>query len=281
MWMRILVGLTLGSLVALGSPPDSHELMCRSVKVAESNWLEAPNYSFLRTNITSKKDSRPATNTSEVLMIDGSPYSRLVAEDGRPLSQTEALQEEQKLRKEFSKRSNETPHEQAKRVGKYMEERNHDHALLMELAEAFNYTVSAEQIMDGREVWVLNGTPKPGYVPKSRGAQVLSGMDVTFWIDKASYQWLRVEAEVNKRISVYGFLAKVGSGTKFMLEQQPVSGSLWLPRRVLVQVKASVLGFLNEDSIHDQRYSDYTPAGSAVSAMQTTTPTENPSARIE
>jgi hypothetical protein len=67
-----------------------------------------------------------------------------------------------------------------------------------------------------------------------------------------------VEAEVTRPVAIYG-IAKVGMGTKFLLEQEPVSANLWLPKRFDIQVRASVLGFLNEDSSRVETYSAYRP----------------------
>ena len=130
--------------------------------------------------------------------------------------------------------------------------------MLTELSRVFTYTVTGEERIGGRAVWVLHGIPKPGAIPANREMKVLSAMVVNFWIDQATYQWVKVEAEVTRPVSMYG-IAKVGMGTKFLLEQEPISATLWLPKRFDVQVRASVLGFLNEDSSREETYSAYRP----------------------
>ena len=252
-----LIALTCGSVAVAASAPDAHDLMSRSVHVTETNWKQAPNYSFTRTDLKSKHDSAPARNQYEVLMIEGSPYLKLVAQEGRPLSGAQAQEQEQKFQREISKRQQESPRERRKRIDKYNEDRNRDHALLMELCEAFDYSVTGQQVLDGREVWVLHGKPKPDYVPKSREGKVLAGMEVTFWIDKNTYQWPRIEAEVKTPVSLYGMIGKVNAGTKFLLEQEPVSSSLWLPKHFKMQVSATALGFINQDSSSEETYTDY------------------------
>ena len=268
MYKRFLAGLAIGCSVLVGSPPDPHELMARSVKVTEGNWTEAPNYSFVRADVKSKRGSQPVKTVYEVLMIEGSPYQKIVEEDGHPLSALRADEEEQKLHRERGKREKESAHERRRRIEKYTEERNRDHAMLTEICDAFDYTVTGEQVVGGNSFWVLEGKPKPGYVAKTREAKVLAGMNVEFWIEKTSYQWMRVEAEVIRPISLYGAIAKVGPGTKFVLEQEQVSPNLWLPKRLSTQVKASALGFINEDSVQDETYSHYhlgTPSVNALS----------------
>jgi|SRR5581483_2400688 len=253
----VLIALTCGSVAVAASAPDGHDLMSHSVKVTEANWKQAPHYSFTRTDLKSKRDSAPNRNQYHVLMIEGSPYLKLVAQDGQPLSAAEAQEQEQKFQREVSRRQHESPRERRKRIEKYNQDRNRDHALLVELCEAFDYSVAGEQVLDGRDVWVLHGAPKPDYVPKNREAKVLAGMEVTFWIDKKTYQWPRIEAEVKTPVSLYGLIGKVNPGTKFLLEQEPVSSSLWLPRHFKMQVSATALGFINQDSSSEETYTDY------------------------
>jgi len=50
---------------------------------------------------------------------------------------------------------------------------------------------------------------------------VPGGMTGHLWIDQRDSQWVRVEAEVVRPVSFFGFFAKVGKGTRFLLEQEP------------------------------------------------------------
>jgi hypothetical protein len=265
MHARFLVGLALVSVVCEASP-NVTDLMYRSVRVAEANWAEAPKYSFTRTDAKSKGGSELTRRQYEVSMIDGSPYLRLTSEGGQPLSDAQAKAQEQKYRREVTRREQESQRERQKRIEKYREDRTRDHALLMELCDAFDYTFSGEQRIGDRNVWVLRGKPKPGYVPKNREAKVFAGMEVTFWIDKKTYQWPRLEAEVRTPVSLYGMLGKVYPGTKFVLEQEPFGPKLWLPTRFEMQVKATALGFMNEDSSSEEIYSNYHLGGQAYAA---------------
>lgn len=263
----LLIGFVFGSVAVWGSSSsEAHDIMSRSVRVTEANWRQAPNYSFTRTEIKSKHDSAAVQNRYEVLMIEGSPYLKLIAQDGHALSGAEAQEQEQKLQREVSKRQHESPRERRKRIEKYTEDRTRDHNLLMELCEAFEYSVAGQQMLNGRDVWVLHGTPKPSYVPKSREAKVLAGMEVTFWIDKKTYQWPRIEAEVKAPVAIYGLIGKVNPGTKFLLEQEAVSPNLWLPKHFKMQVSATALGFINQDSSSDETYTNYRRTGEETAA---------------
>jgi hypothetical protein len=199
-------------------------------------------------------------------MIDGSPYHRIIAQDGKPLAAAVAKEEDQKLQREIQRRDKESPRERAQRLRKYTEDRNRDHNLLTAIAEAFDYSFASQQAAPG--AWIIEGHPKPGYVPANRDAKVLSSMNVKIWIDKATYQWIRLEAEVTQPVSLYGSLAKVSPGTRFTLDQEPVSANVWMPKHFTMQVNASALGLLHEDFTEDEMYSKYrfTPAPSGIEA---------------
>ena len=89
-------------------------------------------------------------------------------------------------------------------------------------------------MIDGRSVWVVSGAPRPGAKAKSGDAKVLLKMRGRIWIDKATYQWARVEAETTDTISWGLFLARLNSGAKMVFEQTEVNSELWLPKRLLL-----------------------------------------------
>ena len=89
---------------------------------------------------------------------------------------------------------------------------------MREMARAFDFHLAGEENIRGRSCWILDANPKPGYKPSDRDARVLIGMIGRLWIDKRGYRWVHTQAEVVKPVSFYGFLAKVGPGTRIIFE---------------------------------------------------------------
>lgn len=263
----ILLGITITCLAAASQPPDANEIVRRSVQKIEADWKEAPRYAYTERDVDRKRHAAPTVKSYEVLMIDGSQYNRLVAVNDRPLSAGERAEEENKLRAEILKRGNESDRERRKRVAKYLKEREQDHAMFKEMVDAFNFKLAGQENVDGHECWVLDAEPKPGYQPKSRETKVLTGMKGKLWVDQKQYQWVKVEAEVIRPVSLYGFFAKVSPGTRFVLEQAPVAGNLWLPTHFSMKVNAEALGFINENSSNDETYHGYKPMPN-ISALE-------------
>lgn len=262
-WASLLVCAAAG-FGGQSSGVNVEDIIRKSVAATDANWKEAPKYTFHERDVLSKKDRPKGTKTYQVLMIDGSPYNKVIAVNDHPLSKEEQQVEEEKLRDEVVNRQNEGPRARSRRIAKYEKERAQDQAMMREMAEAFNFKLVRETKLDGRDVYELEATPKPGYVPRTHETKVLTGMKGTLWVDKETDQWVKVVAEVTHSVSFYGFFAKVGPGTRFELEQEPVGGNLWLPRHFAVRVNASALGFINENSTDDETYSDYRPMSQAL-----------------
>lgn len=248
---------------------DVQQLVQRSTAEIAADWNQAPNYSFIEHEVESKHGERPTAKTYEVIMIDGSPYNRLIGIDDLPLLPGDQAYEDRKVQAEIRKRARESAEARARRISKYLKERHQDFALLKAMVDAFSFRLVGSETVDNHDCWLLEATPKPGYQPVSRETKVLSGMRGRMWVDKASGQWVRVQAEVFEAVSFYGFFAKVRPGTKFLLEQEPVADNLWLPKHFRMQVSASVLGFFNEDSTDDETYSNYRPMAQALSQLGT------------
>jgi hypothetical protein len=255
----LVLGIAIGCAFGAGTQPDATGIIRRSVQRIEADWKEAPRYSYVERDVESKHHSKPTVKSYQVLMIDGSQYHQLIAINDRPLSAGEKAEEENKLRAEVLRREHESERERHRRVAKFLKERDQDHAMLKEMVDAFDFRPAGEANVNGHDCWVFDAQPKPGYHPKTRETKVLSGMQGQLWIDKTQDQWVRVEAEVMRPVSLYGVFAKVGPGTHFLLEQAPVAGNLWLPTRFNVSVRASALGFINEDSTDDETYRQYKP----------------------
>lgn len=263
------VGFAAGANIPSGSPTPQ-EIVRRSVDAIQYDWSQAPKYSYLEHDVDTKHGGSPASKTYRVLMIDGSPYDMVTAMDNHPLSGPEKAAEEKKLEKEIAHRRNESASARQRRIDKFMRANERNHQMLKEMVDAFQFRLAGETVVDGHQCWVLDATPKPTYEPLDHEGRVLKGMQGQLWIDKATYQWVRVRAEVVKPVSFYGFLAKVGPGTQFYLEQEPVENGVWLPKAFKVQVQATALGFFNEDSTDDETYREYEPMPQAIAMLQST-----------
>jgi len=251
MWAVALAGCVL----CAADQPNVGDIVRRSVANTQADWQNAPKYSFTEHDVITK--SAETTKTYRVLMIDGSPYNKLLAVNGEPLSAARAEAETRKLQREIAKRQGETADERRQRVAAYARERRQDNGLLQEMFKAIDFKLTGKQTVDGRACFVLEGTPKPGYQPINRDTAVLKGMRGKIWVDEQAYQWVKVEAKVFRPVTFGLFIARVEPGTEFILEQKPIEGNLWLPSHFSMRVTAKVLQFFSHNYADDETYSAY------------------------
>jgi hypothetical protein len=239
------------SFFALAQMPVE-TIIQRSVEANKRDWELEPEYAYFERNKENGQD-----RTYEVMMIEGSPYHRLVAVNGEPLTEQDQKNEGQKLQQAIAQRQRESPRQRAQRIANYEKDRTRDHLMMEQLTTAFNFSLVGEEKLGPHEVYVLQATPRPGYQPPNNEAKVLTGMQGRLWIEKQSFQWVKVEAEVVHPVSIQGFLARVSPGTRFELEKMPVGDNVWLPKHFAMKANAKIFFLFNHNSQEDDTFWGY------------------------
>jgi hypothetical protein len=250
---KYLVGLLLLSH-AFAQQPSVDEIISKSVAANKRDFEAAPNYNWKERDGTPK-----GSKTYQVTMIEGTPYYRLIAVNGRPLSPGQEQQEMQKQQQETEKRHSESPEARQQRIAKFERDRTRDNNMMEQLTKAFNFTLAGTKTVHRFHVWVLKATPRPGYQPPNRDSQVLTGMQGELWIDQKTYNWVHVHAVVLHPVSIEGFLAQVEPGTQFSLQKAPVDDGIWQPTEYSMRAQARVLHMFNHNSQEQDTYWDYQP----------------------
>jgi hypothetical protein len=232
---------------------DVQTIIQRSVEANQADWNAAPDYDYC------EQDRVPGdgTKTYAQMMILGSAYAYLVAINGKALPPQQEKEEQQKLEETIADRRTESVAKKAERVAKYERSRARDHLMFEQLTQALNFKLMGQRERGPSNVYVLKATPRPGYRPPNEQAKVLRGMQGTLWIDKNTFQWVKVEADVIHPVTIEGFLAQVEPGTHFELEKMPVTNNLWLPKHYSMKSRSKILFILNHTTQDDERYFDY------------------------
>jgi hypothetical protein len=218
---------------------DPHELVRRSIAQDQLDWVRMKDYTWQAHSTEKHLDSHGKVvstkrETWETLMLDGQPSRRTLERDGKPLSPEEQRGEQKRLDRETRRLSSEPPAEKQRRLEEAEKRRRREFAFLSEIPELFDLRFEGDSTVDGRSVWVVSGTPRPGAKAKSGDGKMLLKLRGRMWIDKATYQWARVEAETTDTISWGLFLARLNSGSKMTFEQTEVNSELWFPKRLLL-----------------------------------------------
>ena len=226
------------------------------------NWEQEKNYTFIQRieqrelnsdgSLKSKK-----SQTEEIIFLYDQPYPRLIKRDDQPLSDAEARKVEKKLNDTMEKRKNETPPEKQKRLAEFERRHRDEHEFLLEVPDAYDFRIVAEETLNGRPAYVLAGEPRADFRPKLNAARVLPKLRPKLWIDQDDFNWLKLQADVIDTITWGGFLLRLHPGSHIELEQTLVNGEVWLPKhaRIGFDARVALLKVIRLDV--DATFSDY------------------------
>ena len=244
------------------STSDPQEIMRRAVQKDIFNWEEAKDYTYLERSQEDALDGNghvksSKSETNEILVLYGEPFERMVAKDDKPLSEKEKRKQDEEFEKETRKRENETPEERQKRLRKYEKEREDGRAFVREILDAYTFTLTGTEVLNGRATWVIDGTPRPGFEGKRRESKILPKIKPRFWIDQQDYSWTKLRAEFTDTVSFGWVVARLHKGSQFEVQQVRVNDEVWLPERIDIKLDARValLKSINEN-VH-VTYRDY------------------------
>jgi hypothetical protein len=197
------------------------------------------------------------TRTYDVMMLYGEQVRRLVGKNDRPLPEKDATREEEKIQKIVDKRKNESEEDRRKRLEKEEKQRADDRRFVGEVADAYNFHLVSVEAMNGRDTFVIDADPRPGFQPKSRDAKMLPNFRFRVWIDKAESQWVKLDIQCIETASFGWILARVHKGSNIAMELTRVNQDVWLPKHVALKLDARIalLKGLNIDE--DITYRDY------------------------
>jgi hypothetical protein len=195
--------------------------------------------------------------TYEILEIYGEQVQRLIEKGDKPLSAKDAAKEEEKIQKIIDKRKNEPEDARKKREEKEAKQREDDRKFVHEISDAYNFKLIGTEVVGGREAWVIDGEPRPGFEPHMKESKFLSKFHGRVWIDKEDLQLSKMDVEALDTISFGLVLARVHKGTRFMLEQTRVNDEVWLPKQVTYKVDARVALLKGYNLDGQQTYRDY------------------------
>lgn len=234
--------LLLFCVVAFSLPvssQDAREIVRKSVELDQINWLRMVNYTWIARSRERHFDSQNHVTSEheegwETIILGGEPYRRMLERDGNPLPMEQQKKEQDKLDKTAARIEKETPGQEQRRLDAYEKQRRRDREFLLEIPETYDLRLEPDQTVDGQPVWVISGAPKPGYHARSRDGRALLKIRGKIWIEKAGYQWVRIEAQTTATISFGLFLARLNPGASLVFEQQRVNDEVWLPKREFI-----------------------------------------------
>ena len=219
-------------------------------------------YTYVERDVQRKLDGKgnvqsTEAKTYEVLQIYGEQVRRLIEKDDKPLSKRDADKEEEKIQKIIDKRRNESDADRKKREEHEEKDREQGRKFVTEVADAYNFRLVGTEQLGGREAWVIDGEPRPGFVPHMKESKLLSKFHGRVWIDKTDLQLAKMDVECLDTISFGLFLARFHKGSRLMLEQIRVNDEVWLPARLTAKIDVRVALVKGLNVGVEQSFRDY------------------------
>lgn len=131
------------------------------------------------------------------------------------------------------------------------EKKSKDRAALVDAASlAYHFTWLGRETFQGRVLDKLQLEPNPDFRPSSMAGEILTHARAIIWIDDATGNLARAEADIIRDVSFGGgILGKVYRGGHFEMIQSEVAPGVWLPTRY--QYDFSGRKFLFSFGVHE------------------------------
>ena len=259
----------------LAGVPDARDIVRRSIE-RDPSFSRLRDYTFHERSIERSLDSsRRVVSTKsevrEVLILFGEPYGRLIEKDGKALTPEEDRKEQEKLDKFTAKRQKESERQRQERLAEMEKRRKRGFEFLQEILDAYDFRIAGEDQIDSNAVWAIAATPRAGYKPRNFRSKFLAKVNGIFWIDRESYDWVKVQAEVMDTVS-FGFgLARIHKGTTIEVCQSRNAVGVWLPKSVVLRFSARmalVKKLTGETEVTFDNYRRFQAESRVVSAQE-------------
>lgn len=178
--------------------------------------------------------------TYDVMEIYGEQVQKLVSKDDKPLSEKDAQKEDEKVQKIIDKRKDESDSDREKRLKKEEKEREDERKFVSEVADAYNFRFVGMETIEGRENYVIDADPRPGYEPKMKEAKILPKFRFRAWIDKDEIQWKKLDAECIDTVTFGLLLFRLHKGSHAMFEQTRINDEVWLQQHLTARVDGRI-----------------------------------------
>ena len=246
-----------------GAPAaDPSEIIRRAAENDLANVPKVRDYTYTERNVEQRLDRHGRVEstkitTHEFMILYDEPVEKLIARDDKPLSPKDAQNEQQRIDRWAEKRKNETPEEKQKRLADEEKQREEDHAFVADIPDAYNFRLLPDESIGGRDTFVIDAAPRPGFQPRSKDGKYLSKFRFRIWVDKADYGWVKLDAQVINTVSWGLFLLRLQPGSQLIIEQTRVNDEVWLPQRIQLTVDARLGLVKGFDATSDVTFSNY------------------------
>ncbi|MDT4898006.1 MAG: hypothetical protein QOH25_3083 [Acidobacteriota bacterium] len=197
----------------------------------------------------------------------GGAISKLISENGEPLSAERAAKQDKKIaedvakyelerQKREQKKKEEAEKNKGQAAGKKDEDK--DDVGVAVFLRACEFVSPRRERLRDREAVVFDFRPRPGFRPRNTAEDIVTKLAGVVWIDPVDKTVIRLEAKLAQSYKVAGGLvASIRPGSAFAFEQTRMAEGVWLPRSMQVNFAAKIFLFKGIEANETREFSDY------------------------
>jgi len=251
--MRLAIALLYISALGRAADPDPVELARRSIAFDKINQKQARQYAYRQYKVTRSVDrngneTARETETWDVIGLEGSSYRKLVMKNDRPLPPKLQKQEDERLRKETERRQKETPEERRKRTFSFSYSYAFPYSRLIDI---FDLHYAGEEEIEGQRFHVVEGMPKPGFLPKTDDEKETLNYKVKLWLEPADCAFVRME------LDIIGDHSRMQKGSLIRVDGIRLDDGVWMTAKVTFDYTARFFKTLTEHGQMVMTLSDF------------------------
>jgi hypothetical protein len=204
---------------------SADDIMAKAVSRAESLGLREsrPDYFYTKKTITEDLDTKGHVKERkerlyQVSVAAGLSYLKLLQLNGQDLSTAELKKQAEHETAERQKLADAKP-------GQKGDER--ENFLTADLVQRFNFSVSGEELINGRKAYVISFDPKPNNGVKKLTDRFVNQMAGTAWIDAEDFEIARAELHLKAEVTLWGGMVGTLRHCRFTLERTRLADGSW------------------------------------------------------
>jgi hypothetical protein len=198
-----------------------------------------------------RDEQRDLGAVSIVVQTDFGSVKRLISRGGKPLSPTEARQEEDRL--------NRFVHDSSKMAKQRKDGAADDKSareLLNMLPDAFTWSIEAQN----PGVIRLHFEPRADFRPPTLQSRVLAAMNGSVVVDRSQHRIMTISGRLTQDVTFgFGLFGRLLQGGTFDVERRELAPGLWQITATHVHIDGKALLFKSIGQQQDEVQTDYTP----------------------
>jgi hypothetical protein len=198
-------------------------------------------YAYTETRREQKLDKAGQPTGEAVKVFESYPglpgerrWSRLIAEDGRPVPPKELEKSDRERREhveEYARKLAKDPASERARQNQERErERRERNESIDEIFRVMEIRMLGREVIEGHDTILLSLMPRAGVKPRTREGGMMRNFSGRAWVSESDYELVRLELEAIDTVSFgLGLLARVHKGSRAAFQRRKVNGEAWLP----------------------------------------------------